>query len=143
MDHIFRNLLIRYQNYLLEFYQLIEDKNLIKPGENNAAKQIKEFLENMPEFSDAFEISFSISKQSGSLIATWSVFINEDGFSIRSYSLDNLDEIDEWHFNYYNNTQEYEGNLFTDGDWDLFLEEVAEVDDAGGEKLSSEMIYKV
>lgn len=141
MDHIFRNLLIRYQNYFIEFFQLIEDKDLIKDEQQIAAQKIKNYLENMPELVGDFDISFSISKQSGALTATWSINISDDGFSVRSYSVDDLDEIDEWHFNYYSQTQEYEGNLFTDGDWDLFLDEVAEIDDAGGEKLFCELNF--
>lgn len=144
MNHIFRNLLIRYQNYLLEFYQLIEDKNLIREKDQFIAENIKIFLENIPEFNDAFEISYSLMKKTGELTATWNVNISDEGFSVRSFSLDDyLEEVDEWYFHYHDSTQEYEGNLFTDGDWDLFLEEVAEVDDANGEEISYEMNYKV
>ena len=144
MNHIFRNLLIRYQNYLLEFYQLIEDKNEIAEKDLAASEKIKYFLENIPEFEGQFEISYSLIKKTGDLAATWSVYISEDGFSIRSFSLDDyLEEVDEWYFHYHDSTQEYEGNLFNDGDWDLFLEEVAEIDDANGETISYEISYKV
>jgi len=144
MNHIFRNLLIRYQNYLLEFYQLIEDKNVIDEKDQAKAENIKKFLESIPEFDYSFEIAYALLKKTGELTVTWSVNITEEGFSIRSFSLDDyLEEVDEWYFHYHDSTQEYEGNLFTDGDWDLFLEEIAEVDDANGEVISCELVYKV
>lgn len=144
MNHIFRNLLIQYQNYLLEFYQLIEDKEVIENRHQATADNIKRFLENIPEFDSSFEIAYSLFKKSGDLTATWSVNITDEGFSVRSFSLDDyLEEVDEWYFHYHNSTQEYEGNLFTDGDWDLFLEEIAEVDNANGEIISCELVYKV
>jgi len=144
MNHIFRNLLVRYQNNLLEFYQLIEDKNIIDVKDTAKADQIKKFLENVPELETSFEIGYALLKKTGELTATWSVNITEEGFSVRSFSLDDyLEEVDEWYFHYHDSTQEYEGNLFTDGDWDLFLEEIAEVDDANGEAVSCKLEFRV
>lgn len=139
---VFRSLLIRYQNYLLEFYQLIEDKNLISTKDHQQAQQIKNYLENLPEFSDSFEIGFSLSKISGDMQTTWTVHINDSGFSVRSFTLDDLEELEQWYFHYHDTTQEFEGNLFADGDWDLFLEEIAEVDDDNGVTLKAEFIYQ-
>src|SRR5690606_19130395 len=72
MDQIFRTLLIRYQNYLLEFYQLIEDKELIEDDQLETSQHVKKFLENMPELAGAFEIAFSITKEIGGMQTTWS-----------------------------------------------------------------------
>lgn len=143
MNTIYRSLLTRYQNYLLEFYQLIEDKEIIKPNELAKSAMVKDFLENLPEFSDSFEIEFQIQTSIGNLTSIWLAQFNEDGFSIRSYTLDGLDELEEWYFHYHDEIREYEGNLFTDGDWDLFLEEVAEIDTFGEKKVQASFIYSV
>lgn len=139
---VFRSLLIRYQNYFLEFLQLIEDKDLISIENKQKAQQIKNYLENLPEFSDSFEIGFSLLKISGDIQTTWTININDSGFSVRSFTQDDLEEQEQWYFHYHDNTQEFEGNLFGDGDWDLFLEEIAEVDDLDGGNLSAEFIYQ-
>ena len=143
MNTIYRSLLTRYQNYLLEFYQLIEDKEIIQPNELAKSTMVKDFLENLPEFSDAFEIEFQIQTSIGNLSSIWLAQFNEDGFSVRSYTLDGLDELEEWYFHYHDEIREYEGNLFTDGDWDLFLEEIAEVDSYEGKNLKASFIYKI
>lgn len=145
MDQIFRTLLIRYQNYLLEFYQLIEDKELIEDDQLETSQHVKKFLENMPELAGAFEIAFSITKEIGGMQTTWSVDISEEGFSVRSFTQNDEDDVesDEWYLHYHNADQEYEGNLFNDGDWDLFLEEVAELDDYDGGHLSASIYYRV
>jgi hypothetical protein len=143
MNTIYRSLLTRYQNYLLEFYQLIEDKEIIQPNELAKSSMVKDFLENLPEFSDAFEIEFQIQTSIGNLSSIWLAQFNEDGFSVRSYTLDGLDELEEWYFHYHDEIREYEGNLFTDGDWDLFLEEVAEIDTFGEKKVKASFIYNV
>jgi hypothetical protein len=143
MNTIYRSLLTRYQNYLLEFYQLIEDKEIIKPNELAKSAMVKDFLENLPEFSDSFEIEFQIQTSIGNLTSIWLAQFNEDGFSIRSYTLDGLDELEEWYFHYHDEIREYEGNLFTDGDWDLFLEEVAEIDTFGEKKVQASFVYSV
>ncbi|GEM_PF-1786741 len=145
MDQIYRALLVRYQNYLLELYQLIEDKDLIKDEELEVSLHIKKFLENMPELVGSFEIAFSIVKEIGGMQNTWSVDIGEEGFSVRSFTLNDEDDIetDEWYLHYHNSTQEYEGNLFSDGDWDLFLDEVAGLDEYDGGQLSCTIHYAV
>jgi hypothetical protein len=143
MNTIYRSLLTRYQNYLLEFYQLIEDKEIIKPDELAKSAMVKDFLENLPEFPDSFEIEFQIQTSIGNLTSIWLAQFNEDGFSIRSYTLDGLDELEEWYFHYHDEIREYEGNLFTDGDWDLFLEEVAEIDTFGEKKVQASFVYSV
>ena len=143
MNTIYRSLLTRYQNYLLEFYQLIEDKEIIQPNELAKSTMVKDFLENLPEFSDAFEIEFQIQTSIGNLSSIWLAQFNEDGFSVRSYTLDGLDELEEWYFHYHDEIREYEGNLFTDGDWDLFLEEVAEIDTFGEKKVKASFVYNV
>ncbi len=143
MNTIYRSLLTRYQNYLLEFYQLIEDKEIIKTNELAKSAMVKDFLENLPEFSDSFEIEFQIQTSIGNLTSIWLAQFNEDGFSIRSYTLDGLDELEEWYFHYHDEIREYEGNLFTDGDWDLFLEEVAEIDTFGEKKVQASFVYSV
>ena len=144
MDQTFKTLLLRYQNYLLEFFQLIEDKELIATNNVETAQNIKKFLENLPEITGEFELAFSISKTIAAHVSTWSVDITEEGFSFRSFSTDeNIEEIDEWYLHYYNSTQEYEGNLFNDGDWDLYLEEIADLDEFDGGKLSADFIYNV
>lgn len=137
MSPIYRSLLLRYQNYLIEFYQLIEDKEIIAPKDLAKAAMIKDFLENMPEFADSFEIEFAIQTTIDELQSTWQAQFSEDGFSIRSYTLDGLDELDEWYFHYHDDSKEYEGNLFADGDWDLFLEEVAEIDKIGKKRVEA------
>ena len=143
MNTIYRSLLTRYQNYLLEFYQLIEDKEIILPNELTKSAMVKDFLENLPEFSDSFEIEFQINTSIGNLTSIWLAQFNEDGFSVRSYTLDGLDELEEWYFHYHDEIREYEGNLFTDGDWDLFLEEVAEIDNFGEKKVTAFFVYNV
>ncbi len=141
MNTIYRSLLTRYQNYLLEFYQLIEDKEIIDPKDLEKSVMVKDFLENLPEFSDAFEIEMQISTTLGDLKSIWLAQFNEDGFSVRSYTLDGLDELNEWYLHYHDEIREYEGNLFTDGDWDLFLEEVAEIDSYGEKKVEAFFVY--
>ncbi|TKB97880.1 hypothetical protein [Pedobacter cryophilus] len=143
MNTIYRSLLTRYQNYLLEFYQLIEDKEIITPNELAKSTMVKDFLENLPEFSDSFEIEFQIQTSIANLTSIWLAQFNEDGFSVRSYTLDGLDELEEWYFHYHDEIREYEGNLFTDGDWDLFLEEVAEIDTFGEKKVQASFVYNV
>ena len=143
MNPIYRSLLTRYQNYLLEFYQLIEDKEIIDAKELAAASMVKNFLENLPEFSDAFEIEMQIQTSIGELNSIWLAQFNEDGFSVRSYTLDGLDELEEWYFHYHDEIREQEGNLFTDGDWDLFLEEIAEIDTFGEKIITASFIYNV
>jgi hypothetical protein len=143
MNPIYRSLLIRYQNYLLEFYQLIEDKEIIDSKDLAKAEMVKEFLENLPEFSDTFEIEMQIQTSVGDLTSIWLAQFNEDGFSVRSYTLEGLDELNEWYLHYHDEIREYEGNLFTDGDWDLFLEEIAEIDTYGEKKVKASFIYNV
>jgi hypothetical protein len=143
MSEIFKSLLLRYQNYLLEFYQLLEDKNITKPNELAKASMLRDFLENLPEYADTFEIEMSISTKIDELESIWTAQFNEDGFSIRAYTLDGLDELNEWYFHYHDDIKEYEGNLFTDGDWDLFLEEIAEIDDQGEKEVSVSFIFNV
>ncbi|MFD1630751.1 hypothetical protein [Pseudopedobacter beijingensis] len=143
MNQVYRTLLLRYQNYLLEFFQLIEDKSLIEEDSAEEANEIRAFLENLPDMGSEFEISFSISKQTGGLVTAWDADISDEGFSVRSFSTDdNLEEVNEWYLHYHDSTQEYEGNLFTDGDWDLFLEEIADLDEYEGGKLSASLSYK-
>jgi len=143
MNPIYRSLLTRYQNYLLEFYQLIEDKEIINPKDNNNAALVKEFLENLPEFSDEFEIEMQIQTTIGHLQSIWLAQFSEDGFSVRAYTIDDLDETEEWFFHYHDDSREFEGNLLTDGDWDLFLEEIAELDAFGDKKISASFIFEV
>lgn len=143
MNTVYRSLLLQYQNYFLEFYQLIEDKEIIKPKDLAVAGAVKYFLENLPEFSDEFEIEMQLEATTGVLSTIWLAQFSNDGFSIRSYTLDDLDELEEWFFHYHDDTKEYEGNLYTDGDWDLFLEEIADVDAFAGKNLVATFTYKV
>lgn len=143
MNSVYKTLLLRYQNYLIEFYQLIEDKEIITSGELEKAKAIKEFLEVLPDFDNSFELELGINVLVGELENNWLIQISDDGFSVRSYTVDGLDETDEWFFHYHDDTKEYEGNLFADGDWDLFLEEVAEIDAFDGRELSAVLTYNV
>ena len=142
MDQTYRGLLVRYQNYLLEFFQLIEDKTDFEGANRGEVEKVRHFLENVPHLEGSFEIQFSISKQSGEFSATWEAFLSEDGFHFRSFTLDDIEELEQWYLHYHSATNEYEGNLFTDGDWDLFLEEIAEVDDANGEVIHSFLSFK-
>ena len=143
MDTVYRSLLLQYQNYFLEFYQLIEDKEIINPKDLAKGAMVKDFLENLPEFSDEFEIEMQLESKVGELSNIWLAQFSHDGFSIRSYTLDDLDELEEWFFHYHDDSKEYEGNLYTDGDWDLFLEEIAEVDSFEGKNLKASFIYKI
>lgn len=143
MNPVYRSLLLQYQNYFLEFYQLIEDKEIINPKDLAKSVMVRDFLENLPEFSDEFEIEMQLEAKVGGLSNIWLAQFGHDGFSIRSYTLDGLDELEEWYFHYHDDTKEYEGNLFTDGDWDLFLEEIAEVDGFEDRKLIARFIYEV
>ncbi|HET8828575.1 MAG TPA: hypothetical protein VFM79_04505 [Pelobium sp.] len=143
MDSVYKSLLLRYQNYLIEFYQLIEDKEIFTSGELGKAKAIKEFLEVLPDFDNSYELELGIRVLVGELENNWLIQISDDGFSVRSYTVDGLDETDEWFFHYHDDTKEYEGNLFADGDWDLFLEEVAEIDAFDGRELSAVLTYSV
>jgi hypothetical protein len=122
---------------------LIEDKEIIDAKELASANMVKNFLENLPEFSDAFEIEMQIQTNIGELTSVWLAQFSEDGFSVRSYTLDGLDELEEWYFHYRDEIREQEGNLFTDGDWDLFLEEIAEIDTFGEKKITASFIYNV
>ncbi|MEO5909335.1 MAG: hypothetical protein ABIP95_00525 [Pelobium sp.] len=142
MSTNYRSLLLRYQNYLIEFYQLIEDKEIIAPKDLAKSAMIKDFLENLPELANSFEIEFAIQTTIDELQSNWQAQFSEDGFSIRSFTIDGLDEIDEWYFHYHDDTKEYEGNLFADGDWDLFLEEVAEIDQIGQKKVEAVLNFK-
>lgn len=141
MNTIYKSLLLRYQNYLIEFYQLIEDKGIIDSKELKKALAIKDFLDTLPDFEAGFEIELGIRVNLGELENNWLIQIADDGFSVRSYTVDGLDETDEWFFHYHDDTKEYEGNLFADGDWDLFLEEVADLDDFDGRVLSAILTY--
>jgi hypothetical protein len=141
MSPNYKSLLMRYQNYLIEFYQLIEDKELIKPSDLAKSAMVRDFLENLPDFETDFEIEFKLSTHVDDLENTWLAQFNLDGFSVRSYTLDGLDEIEQWYFHYRDDTKEYEGNLFTDGDWDLFLDEIAEIDQFGDTKLNASFNY--
>jgi len=143
MDNIYRGLLLQYQNYFLEFYQLIEDKEIINPKDLAKAVSVKDFLENLPEFSDEFEIEMQLEAKVGELSNIWLAQFSHDGFSIRSYTVDDLDELESFYFHYHDDSKEYEGNLYTDGDWDLFLEEIAEVDAFKGKKLIASFLYNV
>ncbi len=143
MDSVYKSLLLRYQNYLIEFYQLIEDKEIFKPAELSKASAIRDFFETLPDFDDSFELELGIKVLLGELENNWLIQIGDDGFSVRSYTVDGLDETDEWFFHFHNDTKEYEGNLFADGDWDLFLEEVADIDGFDGKKLSAVLKYDV
>lgn len=143
MSPIYKSLLLRYQNYLIEFYQLIEDKEIIHPKDLANAAMIRDFLENLPELSDEFEIEFTIKTTLDELESIWQAQFSEDGFSIRSYTLEGLDELNEWYFHYHDDSKEYEGNLFADGDWDLFLEEVAEIDQFGEKKVEAYIVFTV
>lgn len=141
MNSTYRSLLLRYQNYLLEFYQLIEDKEIMSTKDDEKASSIKRFLENLPDFESEYEIELGISSAIDDFSNNWIIQISDDGFSVRSYTLDGLNETDEWFFHYHDDTKEYEGNLFADGDWDLFLEEVADVDAFDGKVLSVVLKY--
>jgi len=141
MSPNYKSLLMRYQNYLIEFYQLIEDKELIKPSDLAKSAMVRDFLENLPDFETEFEIEFKLSTYVDDLENTWLAQFNLDGFSVRSYTLDGLDEMEQWYFHYRDDTKEYEGNLFTDGDWDLFLDEIAEIDQFGDTKLQASFNY--
>lgn len=143
MNSTYRSLLLRYQNYLLEFYQLIEDKEVIAVKDAEKATAIKRFLENLPDFESDFEIELGVSSAVEGFENNWLIQISDDGFSVRSYTVDGLDETDEWFFHYHDDTKEYEGNLFADGDWDLFLEEVAEIDAFDGKVLNAVLTYNV
>lgn len=143
MSPNYKSLLMRYQNYLIEFYQLIEDKELIKPEQLVQAGKVKEFLENIPQFETDFEIEYKLSSVLDDLENIWLATFSLDGFSIRSYSFDGLDELEQWYFHYRDDSKEYEGNLFTDGDWDLFLDEIAEIDQFGTTPLDAEFEYHV
>ena len=143
MNPIYRSLLTRYQNYLLEFYQLIADKEMIKPKDEAKAAMVREFLENLPEFSDEFEIEMQIKTTIGDLQSVWMAQFSSDGFSVRAYSIDDLDETDQWFFHYHDDSREFEGNLLTDGDWDLFLEEIAELDTFEDKQMEASFIYEV
>lgn len=143
MNPIYRSLLTRYQNYLLEFYQLIEDKELINQKDEGKAAMVREFLENLPEFSDEFEIEFQLKTTIGDLQSIWLAQFGADGFSVRAYSIDDLDETDQWFFHYHDDSREFEGNLLTDGDWDLFLEEIAELDTFGDKQMEAFFVYEV
>ncbi|MFC5285027.1 hypothetical protein [Pedobacter alpinus] len=143
MNSVYKGLLMRYQNYLIEFYQLIEDKEITKPQELAKAGMVKDFLENLPDFESEFEIEFGIKTIVGSVETNWIAQFSADGFSVRSFTLDDLDEIDEWYFHYHDDSREYEGNLFTDGDWDLLLEEIAEIDNFDGKKVLAHFEYDV
>jgi hypothetical protein len=141
MSPNYKSLLLRYQNYLIEFYQLIEDKELIKPNQLPQAGMIKNFIDNLSHLDDDFEIEYKISTYLDELENTWLAQFSLDGFSIRSYTFDGLDEMEQWYFHYRDDTKEYEGNLFTDGDWDLFLDEIAEIDQFGESKLEANFIF--
>ncbi|MBU0695771.1 MAG: hypothetical protein KKE39_04500 [Bacteroidetes bacterium] len=143
MGPIYKSLLLRYQNYLIEFYQLIEDKEIIRPKDLANAAMIRDFLENLPDLADKFEIEFTIKTTLDELESIWQAQFSEDGFSIRSYTLEGLDELNEWYFHYHDDSKEYEGNLFADGDWDLFLEEVAEIDQLGEKKVEAYIVFSV
>ncbi|MBK0382490.1 hypothetical protein I5M32_05900 [Pedobacter sp. SD-b] len=141
MSEIYKSLLLRYQNYFLEFYQLLEDKEATKPKDLSKAVMVKGFFESLPEFDANFEIEMSIATQMEGLKSVWTAQFNEDGFSVRSYTLDGLDELNEWFFHYHDDIKEYEGNLFTDGDWDLFLEEIAEIDNQGLKDVEIDFVF--
>ncbi|HTN21824.1 MAG TPA: hypothetical protein VL125_15175 [Pelobium sp.] len=141
MDSIYKSLLLRYQNYLVEFYQLIEDKEIFASTELGKATAIKDFLETLPDLDVSFELELGIKVSLGGLENNWLIQISDDGFSVRSYTVDGLDETDEWFFHYHDDSKEYEGNLFADGDWDLFLEEVADIDAFDGRELSAVLKY--
>ena len=143
MNSVYKSLLLRYQNYLIELYQLIEDKEITKPKDLAKARMVKDFLENLPDFESDFEIEFRIKTIVGDLESNWLAQFSNDGFSVRSFTIDDLDEIDEWYFHYHDDSREYEGNLFTDGDWDLLLEEVAEIDNFDGRKVEAHFQYEV
>ncbi len=141
MSSIYRSLLLRYQNYLLEFYHLIEDKNITPPKELAQAAMVKDFLENLPDLAEDFEVELSVKTIIDELQSIWLAQFSSDGFSVRSYTLNGLDELNEWYFHYHDDLKEYEGNLFADGDWDLFLEEVAEIDTFGERKVKTAFSY--
>lgn len=141
MSPIYKSLLLRYQNYLIEFYQLIEDKEIIHPKDLGKAAMIRDFLENLPDIEQDFEIEFSIKTTLEELESIWQAQFSENGFSIRSFTYDGLDELNEWYFHYHDDAKEYEGNLYTDGDWDLFLEEIAEIDQLGEKKVEAILIF--
>lgn len=142
MSPIYKSLLLRYQNYLIEFYQLIEDKEIIHPKDLGKAAMIRDFLENLPDLEGEFEIEFTIKTILEELESIWQAQFSESGFSIRSFTYDGLDELNEWYFHYHDDANEYEGNLHTDGDWDLFLEEVAEIDQFGEKRVEASLIFK-
>lgn len=141
MNTIYKSLLLRYQNYLIEFYQLITDKDVFEPQQLKKALAVKDFLDTLPDFEQSFEIELGIGVALGELENNWLIQISDDGFSVRSYTVDGLDESDEWFFHYHDDTKEYEGNLFADGDWDLFLEEVADIDRFDGKVLTAIVKY--
>lgn len=143
MDSVYKSLLLRYQNYFIEFYQLLEDKAIIKQEDTALAEKVKHFLTYLPDLAGEFELELDFKSQTGELENHWQLQLSHDGLSVRSFTVDGLDETDEWYFHYRDDTKEYEGNLFTDGDWDLFLEEVAEVDDFDGQVLSVFVKYEV
>ncbi len=141
MNSTYKGLILRYQTYLIEFFQLIEDKDLIKDRDSSKAQSIKDYLEKLPDLDFDYEIEFGITVALGELTNNWLIQLSDDGFSVRSYTVDGFDETDEWFFHYHDATKEYEGNLFADGDWDLFLEEVADVDGFDGKELSVVLKY--
>ena len=143
MSPNYKSLLMRYQNYLIEFYQLIEDKELISQNQLVQAGKVKGFIENLPQFESEFEIEYKLSSHLDDLENIWLATFSLDGFSIRSYTIDGLDELEQWYFHYHDDTKEYEGNLFTDGDWDLFLDEIAEIDQFGNAQLNAEFEYEI
>ena len=143
MSPNYKSLLMRYQNYLIEFYQLIEDKELINQDQLLKANKVKYFIENLPQFETDFEIEYKLSSNLDELENIWLATFSLDGFSVRAYTLDGLDELEQWYFHYRDDTKEYEGNLFTDGDWDLFLDEIAEIDQFGTAKINAEFEYFV
>lgn len=143
MNSIYKSLLMRYQNYLIEFYQLIEDKEIIKPQDLAKAGIVKDFLDHLPDFEAEFEIEFGIKTIIGDLESNWIAQFSDDGFSVRSFTINDLDEIDEWYFHYHDDSREYEGNLFTDGDWDLLLEEIADIDTFDGKKVVAHFEYQI
>ncbi len=143
MNPMFRSVLTRYQNYLLEFYQLIEDKEIIDDSDVNNASMVKEFLENLPEFSNEFEIEMQIISTIEDLQCIWLAQFSDDGFSVRAYTISDIDESEGWFFHYHDGSKEFEGNLLTDGDWDLFLEEIAELDTFGEKTITASFNYQV
>ncbi len=141
MSPNYRSLVIRYQPYLQEFLDLIADRSEKSTINPEVFENIRRFLAAADDPGDDFEISFKISTENDHVKIVYLAAFYPGEFEVKSFAIADEDEQEEWHFHYLDSLQEYEGNLFADGDWDLFLEEVAELDD--DQNLQIEVVYEV